>query len=58
MYQSLYTLISELIFNGSMNAVQTEVVTWLATCTSLFVVVLPVYFLAVLLRSVACGIWR
>lgn len=58
MYQSLYTLISDLIFNGTMNAVQTEVVTWLATCTSLVVVALPIIFIVKVLDFVFDGISR
>lgn len=58
MYQSLYTLISDLIFNGTMNAVQTEVVTWLSTCTSLVVVALPIIFIVKVLDFVFDGISR
>lgn len=57
MYQSLYTLISELIFNGAMTTMQAEVVTWFATLGSLLVVCLPIY---AVLRLVTWGLgsWR
>lgn len=58
MYQSLYTLISELIFNGTMNAIQIEVVTWLATCTSLFVALIPIIVMTCIVRFFVCTIWR
>lgn len=57
MYQSLYNLISNLVFDGAMNAVQTEVVTWLSTLAVLAVVALPLLFIIRLIKD-GLGIWR
>lgn len=57
MYQSLYTLIESLVFDGTMNAIQTEAVTWLSTCLSLLVVALPVIAICRLILW-GLGSWR
>lgn len=57
MYQSLYTLITDLIFNGTPTTMQAEVVTWFATLASLVVVCLPLYIVFRLV-SYGLGSWR